>query len=132
MSTDLNGERTLTELDFARLVLKDGQLPIELQDSFDFPSLVASRDIPADVITMYSQVEIVDQLSLRPQKLTLCYPRDADATLGFISVLSPVGASLLGLSVGETAQWHPPAGSLCSAVVTALLFQPEANGDYTS
>lgn len=132
MFAAMNGERTLTELDFARLMLKGGQLPAELESCFEFPHLVSSREIPADVITMYSQVEIVDPLSHRRQKLTICYPRDAEPTLGFISVLSPVGASLLGLSVGATAHWRTPTGDLCMAEVTALLFQPEASGDYTT
>lgn len=132
MFATLNGERTLTELDFARLMLRSGQLPTELKSSFEFPHLVASQDIPADVITMYSQVEIVDRLLQRRQKLTLCYPCDAEPSLGFISVLSPVGASLLGLSVGATVHWHTPTGDLCTAEVTALLFQPEASGDYTT
>jgi regulator of nucleoside diphosphate kinase len=132
MFAAMTGERTLTELDFARLMLRGGQLPAELESSFEFPRVVASRDIPADVITMYSQVEIVDPLSQRRQKLTICYPRDAEPALGFISVLSPVGASLLGLSVGATAHWRTPTGDLCTAEVAALLFQPEASGDYTT
>lgn len=132
MFAAMTGERTLTELDFARLMLRGGQLPAELESSFEFPRVVASRDIPADVITMYSQVEIVDPLSQRRQKLTICYPRDAEPALGFISVLSPVGASLLGLRIGDTAHWRTPAGDICTAEVTALLFQPEASGDYTT
>jgi regulator of nucleoside diphosphate kinase len=132
MFAALNGERTLTKLDFARLHLSSGQLPTELKNSFEFPNLVASRDIPADFVTMCSQVEIVDQISRRQQKLTICYPDDAEPTLGFISVLSPVGASLLGLSVGAIAHWYTPRGELCTAEITALLFQPEASGDYTT
>jgi regulator of nucleoside diphosphate kinase len=127
-----SGERTLTELDFARLMLRSGQLPAELKSRFEFPHLVAPQDIPPDVITMYSQVEIVDTLSHRRQKLTICYPGDTEPTLGFISVLSPVGASLLGLRVGATAHWRTPIGDLCTAEVAALLFQPEASGDYTT
>jgi regulator of nucleoside diphosphate kinase len=132
MFAAMNGERTLTELDFARLSLKDGQLPAELERNFAFPNLVPSREIPADVITMYSQVEVVDLRSNRRQKLTICYPGDAEPNLGFISVLSPVGASLLGLSVGATAHWRTPNGDECTAEVAALLFQPEASGDYTT
>ena len=67
MFAAMNVERTLTELDFARLMRKDGQLPAELESCFAFPHLVASRDIAADVITMNSRVEIVDPLSHRRQ-----------------------------------------------------------------
>ena len=58
-------------------------------------------------------------------------PQDAEPHLGFISVLSPVGASLLGLRVGSVARWQAPHGEECAAVVAAILFQPEASGDYT-
>ncbi|APW42721.1 GreA/GreB family elongation factor [Rhodoferax saidenbachensis] len=131
MNSALNGERVLTELDFARLRLKNGQLPVALKEHCESADLVPSQDIPLDVITMYSQIEIVDLNSHRTQKLTLCYPRDAEPSLGFISVLSPVGASLLGLRVGSVAHWRTPNGDACSAQVSALLFQPEASGDYT-
>lgn len=130
MNTSLNGGRVLTELDFARLQLKNGQLPKELQDHCEFADLVPSQEIPVDVITMYSQMEIVDLNSHHTQKLTLCYPKDAEPSLGFISVLSPVGSSLLGLKVGSVAHWRTPNGDACSAKVAALLFQPEASGDY--
>lgn len=123
-------ERTLTELDFARLTIGDGQLPEELENSFDFPTLVPSVDIAPDIVTMYSQVEIKDQQSGHSQKLTICYPKDAEPTSGFISVLSPVGSSLLGLRVGAIARWQAPHGAECTAEITALLFQPEASGDF--
>ncbi|EWS58029.1 Regulator of nucleoside diphosphate kinase [Methylibium sp. T29-B] len=47
-----------------------------------------------------------------------------------MSVLSPVGCSLLGLTVGAVARWSTPAGEARAAEVVALLFQPEASGDY--
>ena len=132
MNTTLNAERILTELDFVRLLLKNGRLPTELKDNCESAHLVPSQEIPADVITMYSEMEIVDLNSHRRQKLTLCYPKDAEPSLGFISVLSPVGSSLLGLHVGSVACWRTPNGDECAAEVAALLFQPEASGDYTT
>ena len=65
------------------------------------------------------------------RSLTLCYPPEADAGKGFISVLSPLGTALLGLRVGETAQWRGADGKPAEGVVRAIEFQPEANGDYT-
>lgn len=126
-------ERTLTELDAARLKrLRGGQLPEDLATNLNLADQVASQDIPSDVVTMYSQVEILDLRTRIRQKLTICYPTDAEPSLGFISVLSPVGASLLGLQVGSIAKWKPPVGEECSAEVLAILFQPEASGDYTT
>ena len=133
MHKTLSGERLLTELDFTRLNnLRGGQLPPELADTLDSLDLVPSRDVPADVVTMYSQLILEDLASGKRQKLTLCYPADAEPHLGFISVLSPVGASLLGQRVGAVARWYTPNGDACGAHIAELLFQPEASGDYTT
>jgi regulator of nucleoside diphosphate kinase len=131
MNSIFSAERTLTELDFARLNrLQGGHLPSVLAGNLDFSDLVPSKEIPPDVVTMWSQVEIHDQNSGAKHKLTLCYPEDAEPSVGFISVLSPVGASLLGLRVGSIARWQAPHGEECAAVIARILFQPEASGDY--
>ena len=131
MHATIHGERTLTELDFARLgKLRDGHAPLaQLLDATD---VIPSRDVPADIVTMYSQLELLDLQTRRLQKLTLCYPRDAEPAAGFISVLSPVGLALLGLRVGSVARWRTPGGEENEAEVSAVLFQPEASGDYTT
>lgn len=133
MHKPLHGERLLTELDFARLNrLGGGDLPSELVDTMYTLDLVPSREVPPDTVTMYSQVVLEDTASGKRQKLTLCYPDDAEPEQGFISVLSPVGAALLGQRVGAIARWQAPGGQSCAAEVTSLLFQPEASGDYTT
>jgi regulator of nucleoside diphosphate kinase len=133
MHKNLAGERLLTEIDSARLnKLRGEQFPSELADALASLELVPSREIPPDTVTMYSQVLVEDLASKKRQKLTLCYPADAEPHLGFISVLSPVGASLLGQSVGAIAHWRTPNGDACSAEIVSLLFQPEASGDFTT
>ena len=132
-------ERTLTELDHARItrLTRSGGGPSRtrsedpLESALDAASLVPSRSIAPDVVTMYSQVRIRDLETKREHRLTLCYPADAEPELGRVSVLSPVGASLLGLRVGDEASWTTPGGEQRSARVEALVFQPESSGDYT-
>jgi len=126
------GERALTELDFTRLERLHAGLPGELAATLTEAELFPSREVPADVVTMYSMVVVEDLATGRRQQLTLCYPEDADPAQGFVSVLSPVGASLLGLRVGGEARWRTPGGAQCAARVVELLFQPEASGDYTT
>ncbi|MDD2846251.1 MAG: GreA/GreB family elongation factor [Rhodoferax sp.] len=133
MHTTHSAQRLLTELDFTRISkLNRGQLPEELVEDLNSADLVVSREISPDVVTMNSQVEIIHEGTAIRQKFTLCYPTDADAGLGFISVLSPVGSALLGRRVGDTACWLMPQGAARSAKVAAILFQPEASGDYTT
>jgi regulator of nucleoside diphosphate kinase len=124
--------RTLTELDYARLQKLNGQLTAELADCLEQADLVSPREIPGDVVTMYSQAEILDLLTGRQSKIVVCYPADAEPTEGFVSALSPLGASLLGLRVGDVARWHTPTGEERATKVAALLFQPEASGDFTT
>lgn len=133
MHTTHSAQRLLTELDFTRVSkLNRGQLPEDLVEDLNSADLVVSRDIASDIVTMNSQVEVVHEGTATRQKYTLCYPADADAGRGLISVLSPVGSALLGRRVGDTARWQMPQGEARSAKVAAILFQPEAAGDYTT
>ncbi|WP_077003234.1 GreA/GreB family elongation factor [Variovorax sp. KK3] len=126
------GERMLTELDHRRLSrLQHKGAPAALDDLLDGTDVVASREVSADVVTINSKVQIVDAHTGQAQTLTLCYPADADPARGFVSVMSPVGLALIGLRVGDLARWHTPAGESVGARVEQLLFQPEANGEYT-
>lgn len=126
-------ERTLTRLDHARLTrLLDTQSdPGDvLADTLDLSELVDPREIAPDIVTMNSRVLLAEAGRAQPQELTLCYPEQAQPSAGRVSVLSPVGASLLGAQVGRTVQWTLPGGAPRQAVVQALLYQPEAAGDY--
>lgn len=125
------GERTLTDLDFSRLSkLPARELPPTLVDLLAYAEVVSARAVGADVVTMHSRAELVDVHTRQRQVLTLCYPADAQPAAGFISVLSPVGHSLLGLKAGDVARWLTPMGEECAAEIAAVQYQPEACGDY--
>ncbi|MGE0498154.1 MAG: GreA/GreB family elongation factor [Ramlibacter sp.] len=128
-------ERLLTELDHARLnTLARQAAPSPasqaLADLLLDADTVPSRDMPAHIVTMYSQVRVRDCHTGAQSKLVICYPADADAASGFVSVLSPAGRGLLGLSPGGVAQWATPDGATTSVELLEILFQPEASGDY--
>lgn len=141
MDTRTLDERMLTELDHARvraLIPRGPRASVSARagdaepfgDLLDAAELVPSRDVPPDVVTMYSRVLVSDPATGERRTLTPCYPADADPAEGFVSVLSPVGMALLGLRVGAVAHWRAPGGEEGSAEVVSILFQPEANGDY--
>ncbi|NRF71175.1 nucleoside diphosphate kinase regulator [Aquincola sp. S2] len=136
MDTMLLTERTLTDLDHARLKRLLAGTPAgqatsaALRTAMDNADLVPARAVPPDVVTMYSRVRLVASTTSQPQVLTLCYPEDAEPAEGFVSVLSPVGSALLGLRVGSLAAWQTPSGQEVRARVSAILFQPEASGDF--
>jgi regulator of nucleoside diphosphate kinase len=133
-------DRTLTELDHVRilnLVRRDarGDASVAMQpaieDLLDASAIVPSRQVSPDVVTMYSQLLLQDLQTGQRSTLTLSYPADAEPATGFVSVLSPVGSALLGLRVGSVARWATPTGDEKAAEILAILFQPEASGDFT-
>lgn len=67
--------------------------------------LHSAAKIPADVVTMGSQVEFLDDSSDGRRTVTLVYPGEADIAEGRISILTPVGAALIGLRTGQSILW---------------------------
>jgi len=59
--------------------------------------------------------------------LTLVYPQDNGPER--VSILAPVGAALLGLSVGQSIDWPAPNGKTLKLEILAVEYQPEANGE---
>ena len=80
---------------------------------------------------MHSRVALRDLETSRRYRVTLCYPEDAEPAAGFVSVLAPLGASMLGLRVGADARWALPGGGQGAARLEAILFQPESTGEFT-
>jgi regulator of nucleoside diphosphate kinase len=136
MRTQLPPERTLTQLDYLRLTRLASQSRPTIDEAIEALlencETVPSRSVRATTVTMYTQLLVKDLASGELDKVTLCYPDDAEPKEGFISVLAPLGASLLGLSVGDVARWRTPLGQERMARVVEILFQPEASGDYTT
>ncbi|HEY0953792.1 MAG TPA: GreA/GreB family elongation factor [Roseateles sp.] len=125
------GERLLSELDHRRLNrLPEASAHAPLQDLLDGAELLPSRQLPADVVSMNSEIEVLGPQPGQQQRLTLCYPAEARPEQGRISVLSPVGLSLLGRSVGERVRWQAGHGASGDLLIQALRYQPEASGDF--
>lgn len=103
--------------------LKD--LDRALQDA----RIVSPRDISSEVVTMNSRIGLVDPATMGERIVTLVFPSDTDAADGNISILDPLGTALLGARLGETIHWPEP-GDSGSYKVSAILYQPEASGDY--
>ena len=101
------------------------ELEAELQEG----TLVDSKNVPPDVVTMNSRVELIDVDEKKPMIFTLTIPRDADIERGRLSVLPPVGTAILGHTEGDIIEWRVPAG-LRRFKVEKVLYQPEAAGDF--
>ncbi len=84
------------------------QAAFALQAELDRAHLVPMA--PPDVVQMGSTVEFRSDVA--PQKpLTLVFPQEADIAAGRISILTPIGAALIGLSPGQSIDWEARDGT---------------------
>ncbi len=72
-----------------------------LDDKLSRAELVDSLDDVVHIVTMGSVVVVRRPAQSRPRVLRLVYPDEAAPAEGLISVLSPLGACVLGHPVGE-------------------------------
>ncbi|MDQ0250498.1 regulator of nucleoside diphosphate kinase [Sphingomonas kyeonggiensis] len=67
--------------------------------------LHSAASISPDTVTMGATVEFLDDSNGTRRTVTLVYPSDADIAQGRISILTPVGAALIGLRTGQSILW---------------------------
>ncbi len=91
--------------------------------------VVEPSEVPPDVVTMNSRVVYRDEDSHETREVTLSYPKDASLEQGRVSVLAPVGAALLGLSVGQEIEWLLPGGKHKRLRIISVPYQPQAAGN---
>ena len=69
---------------------------------------------------MNSEVTFRDDRTGRVQSMRLVYPRESDVAKSRLSVLTPVGAALIGVRVGESVTWETPSGELRQLTVISV------------
>ena len=82
----------------ARFLARETERATVVADDFDLHR----------VVRMGSQVRYRDERTGDIREVVLVYPHEADITRKRISVLTPVGAALIGLSVGQAIEFQTP------------------------
>ena len=85
--------------------------------------VTAPGKLPADVIRMGSAVTLEGHEG--PHRIVLVYPAEADIAAGRISVLTPLGAALIGTRVGQAITWSSRDGRRLAAKVAAVAMPAE-------
>ncbi|WP_369924067.1 nucleoside diphosphate kinase regulator [Leisingera sp. XS_AS12] len=67
--------------------------------------VVPSEQMPQDVIGIGSHVTFRDEATGQERAVTLIYPEEADIALQRVSVMTPIGVALLGLTEGAAFHW---------------------------
>jgi regulator of nucleoside diphosphate kinase len=95
----------------------------ELKRSF----VVDDNQIPSNVATMGSRIEFRIEGTGLTQVSTLVYPGDGHLYEDAISVLTPLGSAILGLSEGQSISYAGPDGGPVKVTILRILHQPEAD-----
>jgi regulator of nucleoside diphosphate kinase len=88
-----------------------------------------ATEVPPDLVTMNSVVELCDLETGDIETFTLVYPECADASRERLSVLPPLGRAVLGARVGDRIKVKVPTGWR-RIRVECIRYQPESAGDY--
>ena len=121
-------ERRLAQLLEAKAEELDQDTLERLEGELERATIVESSQIPDDVVTMNSVVSFEDLETGQSSEVTLVYPSATSGTAARVSILAPIGSALLGLSVGNSIEWPVPGGRSRHLRVTAVRYQPEAEG----
>ena len=68
------------------------------------------NNLPEGVVRLGAEVDFVDEKSCQLRTVTLVMPAEANISLGRISILTPMGAALYGLSTGQSIDWPDLSG----------------------
>ncbi len=106
---------TLGAADFSRLdqlasaaEYKLPEVASYLGQELERARVVPTREVATDVVIMGARVVFDDDQGER-HDVILVYPEEADMEKGRLSVLTPVGAALIGLKVGQSIRWRTRA-----------------------
>ncbi len=97
----------------------------QLDDELDRARVVPASEIPANVVTMNSELALRDLDTGEEMVFRVVFPSEANADQHRISVLAPLGTAVLGYRAGDAIEWVVP-GRTRRVRIDSVLYQPEA------
>jgi len=117
---------TITRSDHERLsrlaesyAARNPDVADELLAELDRAKVVDDGRIAADVVRMGSSLRFTSDVG-DDRHVTLVFPGEADIAAGRISILTPIGAALIGLSAGQSIDWTARDGRVHRLTVEAV------------
>lgn len=129
MPTIVISRRDLGRLDAllgSTVIERIGKVGTFLLEEISRAQVVDDNAVPPTVVTMGSRVRFRDDETGRETVARLVYPSEAAGLEDGISVLTPVGAALLGLSQGQSMPYETRDGRQKSLTVIAILEDGDA------
>ena len=98
---------------------EDSEVVEKLYQELDRAQYHEVDAMPDDVVRLNSRAHFRDETSGKEYQLVLSLPSETSQGENRISLLSPVGAALLGLSVGDSINW-PSRGKTLQLTLIAV------------
>jgi regulator of nucleoside diphosphate kinase len=83
-----------------------------LADELDRARVVHAKHPPLNAVSMGCEVTFRDNKTNLIHTVSLVYPNEADISQKKISVLTPIGVALIGMSTGQSINWQTRSGEL--------------------
>lgn len=96
----------------------------ELEMALRQPAIPVPGEPIPEVVTLYTRLRLRE--GEHTWTMRLVYPDEADPQSGQISVLSPLGAAVLGREPGERVRFEVAPGDERACGIVGILHQPEA------
>ncbi len=91
-----------------------------LAKELDRAIVVAPDEIAPSIVTMNARVTFRDEGAGQERTVTLVYPQEADVASGRVSVLTPIGAALIGVAEKQSITWYTRQGEAKTLTVLAV------------
>ncbi len=86
--------------------------PEDLRAELELSIVVPAESVSPSVVTLGSRVRYQDENTGQTREIEIVSPAEADMAADRVSVFTPVGTALFGLSVGDGTDWDFPDGSV--------------------
>jgi len=91
-----------------------------LLDELERAEVSFGNEMPPTVVNIGSEVTFRYNDNGQSRTVRLVFPNDADISKGWVSVLTPIGATLLGLAEGDQMEWTTRHGEARSLTILTV------------
>jgi len=100
--------------------MKSSPETLKLSEELDRANVVERKDLPGDVVSINSTVSFIIEATKKEFTYKLIAPK-ANLEPTEISIMSPIGTAIIGLSVGQTIEWPMSGGKNVTVRITDVM-----------
>lgn len=82
----------------------------KLVGELELATILDEEEMPKDVIRLNSVITIVSKNNGWNRKFKLVFPNESDVKNNKVSILTPMGAAVMGYAKGDSITWEFPSG----------------------